>query len=417
MKNDNVIPLEKPVENEDLLTAMLRQGAKNLISRAVQAELTEFLAQYQDVVDNQGRRSVVRNGYQPAREIMTGIGPVDIKVPKTRDKSGQGIHFRSDLLPPYIKRSKSLETVLPWLYLKGISTGDFSEALASLLGEDAKGISASTISRLKQAWIQEHDVWRQRDLSGQRYVYIWADGIYFNIRGDEARQCILVIIGVTAQGNKEFLAIDDGYRESAQSWKEVLENLKSRGMNQPKLAIGDGALGFWKALQEVFGETRAQRCWVHKMNNILNKMPKGIQGKAKQHLQDIWMAEVKADAEAAFDLFLKTYQNKYPKACECLEKDREQMLAFYDFPAEHWVHIRTSNPIESTFATVRLRTAKTRSCVSRTTILTMVFRLGLSAEKGWRKLRGFKRLADVINGVKFIDGIDEKTIEDQRSAA
>ncbi len=417
MKNDNVIPLEKPVENEDLLTAMLRQGAKDLISRAVQAELTEFLAQYQDVVDDQGRRSVVRNGYQPAREIMTGIGPVDIKVPKTRDKSGQGIHFRSDLLPPYIKRSKSLETVLPWLYLKGISTGDFSEALASLLGEDAKGISAGTISRLKQAWIQEHDVWRQRDLSGQRYVYIWADGIYFNIRGDEARQCILVIIGVTAQGNKEFLAIDDGYRESAQSWKEVLENLKSRGMNQPKLAIGDGALGFWKALQEVFGETRAQRCWVHKMNNILNKMPKGIQGKAKQHLQDIWMAEVKADAEAAFDLFLKTYQNKYPKACECLEKDREQMLAFYDFPAEHWVHIRLSNPIESTFATVRLRTAKTRSCVSRTTILTMVFRLGLSAEKGWRKLRGFKRLADVINGVKFIDGIDEKTIEDQRSAA
>ena len=417
MKNDNVIPLEKPVENEDLLTAMLRQGAKNLISRAVQAELAEFLAQYQDVVDDQGRRSVVRNGYQPAREIMTGIGPVDIKVPKTRDKSGQGIHFRSDLLPPYIKRSKSLETVLPWLYLKGISTGDFSEALASLLGEDAKGISAGTISRLKQAWIQEHDVWRQRDLSGQRYVYIWADGIYFNIRGDEARQCILVIIGVTAQGNKEFLAIDDGYRESAQSWKEVLENLKSRGMNQPKLAIGDGALGFWKALQEVFGETRAQRCWVHKMNNILNKMPKGIQGKAKQHLQDIWMAEVKADAEAAFDVFLKTYQNKYPKACECLEKDREQMLAFYDFPAEHWVHIRTSNPIESTFATVRLRTAKTRSCVSRTTILTMVFRLGLSAEKGWRKLRGFRRLADVINGVKFIDGIDEKTIEDQRSAA
>ena len=417
MKNDNVIPLEKPVENEDLLTAMLRQGAKGLISRAVQAELTEFLAQYQDVVDDQGRRSVVRNGYQPAREIMTGIGPVDIKVPKTRDKSGQGIHFRSDLLPPYIKRSKSLETVLPWLYLKGISTGDFSEALASLLGEDAKGISAGTISRLKQAWIQEHDVWRQRDLSGQRYVYIWADGVYFNIRGDEARQCILVMIGVTAQGNKEFLAIDDGYRESAQSWKEVLENLKSRGMNQPKLAIGDGALGFWKALQEVFGETRAQRCWVHKMNNILNKMPKGIQGKAKQHLQDIWMAEVKADAEAAFDLFLKTYQNKYPKACECLEKDREQMLAFYDFPAEHWVHIRTSNPIESTFATVRLRTAKTRSCVSRTTILTMVFRLGLSAEKGWRKLRGFRQLADVINGVKFIDGIDEKTIEDQRSAA
>ena len=396
---------------------MLRQGAQELISKAVQAELNHFLDQYQDVVDDQGRKSVVRNGYQPERKLMTGVGPVDIQVPKTRDKSGQGIHFRSELLPPYIKRTKSIETLLPWLYLKGISTGDFSEALAALLGKDAKGLSAGTISRLKQVWSQEHDIWRKRDLSGERYVYIWADGIYFNIRGDEARQCILVIIGVTEQGNKEFLAINDGYRESEQSWKEALEDLKSRGMNQPKLAIGDGALGFWKALQKVFAETRHQRCWVHKSNNILNKMPKGIQAKAKQLIQDIWMAEAREDAETAFELFQNTYQAKYPKACDCLEKDREQMLAFYDFPAEHWIHIRTSNPIESTFATVRLRTAKTRGCVSRTTILTMVFRLGLSAEKGWRKLRGFRRLAEVINGVKFIDGIDEKTIELQRSAA
>lgn len=417
MKNDNVISLERPEENEDILTRMLRQGAQELISKAVQAELNHFLDQYQDVVDDQGRKSVVRNGYQPERKLMTGVGPVDIQVPKTRDKSGQGIHFRSELLPPYIKRTKSIETLLPWLYLKGISTGDFSEALAALLGKDAKGLSAGTISRLKQVWSQEHDIWRKRDLSGERYVYIWADGIYFNIRGDEARQCILVIIGVTEQGNKEFLAINDGYRESEQSWKEALEDLKSRGMNQPKLAIGDGALGFWKALQKVFGETRHQRCWVHKTNNILNKMPKGIQAKAKQLIQDIWMAEAREDAETAFELFQNTYQAKYPKACDCLEKDREQMLAFYDFPAEHWIHIRTSNPIESTFATVRLRTAKTRGCVSRTTILTMVFRLGLSAEKGWRKLRGFRRLAEVINGVKFIDGIDEKTIELQRSAA
>ena len=412
-----MISLERPEENEDILTRMLRQGAQELISKAVQAELNHFLDQYQDVVDDQGRKSVVRNGYQPERKLMTGVGPVDIQVPKTRDKSGQGIHFRSELLPPYIKRTKSIETLLPWLYLKGISTGDFSEALAALLGKDAEGLSAGTISRLKQVWSQEHDIWRKRDLSGERYVYIWADGIYFNIRGDEARQCILVIIGVTEQGNKEFLAINDGYRESAQSWKEALEDLKSRGMNQPKLAIGDGALGFWKALQKVFGETRHQRCWVHKTNNILNKMPKGIQAKAKQLIQDIWMAEAREDAETAFELFQNTYQAKYPKACDCLEKDREQMLAFYDFPAEHWIHIRTSNPIESTFATVRLRTAKTRGCVSRTTILTMVFRLGLSAEKGWRKLRGFRRLAEVINGVKFIDGIDEKTIELQRSAA
>jgi transposase-like protein len=303
------------------------------------------------------------------------------------------------------------------LYLKGISTGDFSEALAALLGQDAKGLSAGTISRLKQVWHQEYAVWRKRALSRQEYVYIWADGVYFNIRGDESKQCILVIIGVTAQGNKEFLAITDGYRESEQSWREVLLELKSRGMNQPKLAIGDGALGFWKALQKVFDKTRSQRCWVHKTSNILNKMPKSIQAKAKQHLQDIWMAETRKDAEKAWAQFLATYEDKYPKACECLEKDQEQMLAFYDFPAEHWIHIRTSNPIESTFATVRLRTAKTRGCVSRTTILTMVFRLGLSAEKGWRKLRGFRRLLEVINGVKFIDGIDEKTIEEQRKAA
>ena len=417
MKNDTVISLEKPVENEDLLTGMLRQGARELIATAVQAELTEFLSQFQDAVDHEGRRAVVRNGYLPEREIMTGIGPVEIKVPKTRDRSGQGIQFRSELLPPYIKRTKSIETVLPWLYLKGISTGDFSEALAALLGEDAKGLSAGTISRLKQVWNQEYDTWRQRDLSKQRYVYLWADGIYFNIRGDDARQCILVVVGVTEQGNKEFLAIEDGYRESEQSWTEVLLDLKSRGMNPPKLAVGDGALGFWKALQKIYGKTRSQRCWVHKTRNILNKMPKSIQPKAKQHIHDIWMAETRGDAERAFDRFLETYRLKYPKASECLEKDREQLLAFYDFPAEHWIHIRTSNPIESTFATVRLRTAKTRGCVSRTTILTMVFKLGLSAEKGWRKLRGFRRLAEVINGVKFIDGIDEKTIESQRSAA
>ena len=417
MKNDNVIPLETPAKNEDLLTHMLRQGARELLTKAVQAELTEFLSQYEDVVDDEGRRAVVRNGYLPERELMTGLGPVDIHVPKTRDRSGEGRHFSSALLPPYIKRTKSIETLLPWLYLKGISTGDFSEALAALLGEDAKGLSAGTISRLKQVWHEEYGAWCKRDLSHHDYVYLWADGVYFNIRGDESRQCILVIIGVTAQGNKEFLAITDGYRESEQSWSEVLLDLKNRGMNQAKLAIGDGALGFWKAMQKVFGKTRHQRCWVHKTANVLNKMPKSIQPKAKQHLQDIWMAETRKDAEKALLKFLTTYQDKYPKACECLEKDQEQMLAFYDFPAEHWVHIRTSNPIESTFATVRLRTAKTRGCVSRTTILTMVFRLGLSAEKGWRKLRGFKRLAEVINGVKFIDGIHEKTIEEQRKAA
>lgn len=417
MKNDNVIPLENPEENTDLLTGLLRSGARELITKAVQVELAEFLGLYEGVTDDLGRKQVVRNGYLPKREIMTGIGPVDIKVPKTRDKSGRKIHFRSELLPPYIKRTQSVETVLPWLYLKGISTGDFSEALAALLGKDAKGLSSGTISRLKQIWVQEYDDWRTRDLSKEHYVYIWADGIYFNIRSDDARQCILVIIGVTSQGKKEFLAIADGYRESEQSWTEVLLDMKARGFKSPKLAVGDGALGFWKALRKVFSQTLSQRCWVHKTANILNKLPKHSQDKAKQHIHDIWMAETRASAEKAFDLFVETYNAKYPKATQCLAKDREELLAFYDFPAEHWVHIRTSNPIESTFSTVRLRTKKTRGCVSRTTILTMVFKLGLSAEKGWIKLRGFRRLADVINGVKFIDGIDEKTIERQRSAA
>ncbi len=417
MSKDNVISLEKPEENADLLTGLLRAGARELITQAVHAELTEFLTRYEDVMDSLGRRQVVRNGYLPQREIMTGIGPVDIQVPKTRDKGGHGLHFRSELLPPYIKRTKSVETVLPWLYLKGISTGDFSEALAALLGKNAQGLSAGTISRLKQCWVNEYDDWRLRDLSKESYVYIWADGIYFNIRSDDARQCILVIIGVTSRGKKEFLAIEDGYRESEQSWTEVLINLKERGFKPPKLAVGDGALGFWKASKKVFGKTRSQRCWVHKTANILNKLPKHSQAKAKQYIHDIWMAETRENAEKAFDLFLKTYQLKYPKATQCLEKDREELLAFYDFPADHWVHIRTSNPIESTFSTIRLRTKKTRACVSRTTILTMVYKLGLSAEKGWRKLRGFRRLADVINGIKFIDGVDEETFERQRNAA
>jgi len=417
MNKDNVISLESPAENSDLLTGLLQSGARDLIAQAVQAELTEFLSQYEEVTDSLGRRQVVRNGYLPQREIMTGLGPVAIKVPKTRDRSGKKIHFRSEWLPPYIKRTQSVEAVLPWLYLKGISTGDFSEALAALLGKDAKGLSAGAVSRLKQCWIQEYDDWRTRDLSRERYVYIWADGIYFNVRSDDARHCILVVIGVTASGHKEFLAIEDGYRESEQSWTEALLDLKARGLRSPNLAIGDGALGFWKALRKVFGKTRSQRCWVHKTANILNKLPKPSQAKAKQAIHDVWMAATREEAGKAFDLFLETYQLKYPKATECLEKDREELLAFYDFPADHWVHIRTSNPIESTFATVRLRTAKTRGCVSRTTLLTMVFKLGLSAEKGWRKLRGFRRLADVINGVKFIDGIDEVTIERQRSAA
>ncbi len=411
MAKSNVFDLKKRDESStDLLTELLRSGARQLIAEAVEAELQGFLAQYSELKDKNGRRQIVRNGYLPEREIQTGIGKVEVKVPKVRDKSCQGIKFNSLLLPPYLRKTKSVEDVLPWLYLKGISTGDFQEALQTLLGVDATGLSSSTISRCKRVWEEEYKTWQQRRFSGKRYVYIWADGIYFNIRSDDARQCILVIIGVTDQGHKELIAIEDGYRESEKSWSELLLRTKLQGLEAaPKLAIGDGALGFWKALSQVYPETKHQRCWVHKTANVLNKLPKSVQPKVKQALHEIWMAPTKESAYNAFDRAVKIYSDKYPKAMQCLEKDRNQMLAFYDFPAIHWQHIRTSNPIESTFATVRLRTNKTRSCVSRNSILAMVYKLGISAQKRWRKLRGFKLLAEIIRGVQFKDG--EKIID------
>ncbi len=406
MSKNRVIELKKPEDiSEDPLTELLRNGARQLISDAVEVELQVLLNQYSECRNDHGHQQVVRNGYLPEREIQTGIGPVKVKVPKIRDKSGQGIKFNSALLPPYLRKTKSVEEVLPWLYLKGISTGDFQEALQALLGSEAKGLSASTVSRLKRIWEEEHETWNRRNLKSKRYVYIWADGVYFNIRSDDARQCILVIIGVTEQGRKEFLAIEDGYRESEQSWSELLLRIKAQGLQHyPQLAVGDGALGFWKALRKVFPKTKHQRCWVHKTANVLNNLPKIVQPKVKQALHEIWMAPTKKDAYKAFDIAISTYSAKYPKAMECLSKDKDEMLAFYDFPATHWQHIRTSNPIESTFATVRLRTAKTRGCVARHTILSMVYKLGQSAQKRWRRLRGFKLLAEVIRGVQFKDG-------------
>lgn len=406
MSKNKIIELKKPGEfNEDPLTELLRNGARQLISDAVEAELQELLNQYAELKNEQGHRQIVRNGYLPERSIQTGIGRVKVKVPKIRDKTGQGIKFNSALLPPYLRKTKSVEEVLPWLYLKGISTGDFQEALEALLGSDSKGLSASTISRLKSVWEQEQAAWSRRSLASKRYVYIWADGVYFNIRSDDAKQCILVIIGVTELGKKEFIAIEDGYRESEQSWSELLLRIKAQGLSQsPKLAIGDGALGFWKAMNKVFPKTKHQRCWVHKTANVLNKLPKMVQPKVKQALHEIWMAPTRKDAYEAFDIALTTYSAKYPRAMECLAKDKVEMLAFYDFPAPHWQHIRTSNPIESTFATVRLRTKKTRGCVARHTILAMVWKLGQSAQKKWRKLRGFKLLGEVIRGVQFKDG-------------
>jgi putative transposase len=410
MSNDNIISFKQPEETvNDALTELLRNGARELIAQAVDAELQELLAHHADLkVD--GKQAVVRNGYLPKRTIQTGPGDVEVQLPKVRDKSRQGIKFNSDLIPPYLKRTGSIEELLPVLYLKGISTGDFSEALKSLLGKNAKGLSAGTISRLKQQWQEEHKSWSSRDLSLKRYVYLRADGVYFNIRSEEAKQCILIVIGVTEHGRKELIAIEEGYRESTQSWTELLEDIRHRGLTvAPKLAIGDGSPGFWKAISKVYSETRHQRCWVHKTANVLNKLPKSVQPKVKEALHNIWMAETRDQAYEAFDSTVKRFGDKYTKAMDCLVKDKEQMLAFYDFPAIHWQHIRTTNPIESTFATVRLRTAKTRNAVSRATILSMVFKLAQSAEKRWRKLRGFKLLADVIDGVKFVDGEREET--------
>jgi putative transposase len=414
MRQDNVHPLQShqastttPVD--DPLTELLRRGARKLIEEAIHAELDLMLESVSHLKDEEGRRRVVRNGYLPERPIQTGIGEVTVKVPRVRDRdkaAKQKIRFTSSILPKYMRKTRSLEALIPWLYLKGVSTGDFSEALAALLGTDAPGLSQTTISRLKAVWKQEYEAWRQRDLSKKEYVYFWADGVYFNVRMDQDAQCLLVIIGATKDGRKELVAIEDGYRESTQSWREILLDLKRRGLKvAPKLAVGDGALGFWSALHEVYSTTRQQRCWVHKTANVLNNLPTSQQPKAKQRLHEIYLAQTKEKAEEAFDFFINVYEAKYPKAAACLAKDRDQLLAFYDFPAEHWRHLRTTNPIESTFATVRLRTAKVRGCFSRETVLTMVFRLAQCAEKTWRRLNGSPLLADVLAGIRYIDGI------------
>jgi putative transposase len=409
MTEDTVVAFCAPEGfSPDPLTDLLRRGARDLIAQAVEAELAAFLEAHSDQTDGAGRRRLVRHGHLPERDVQTGIGAVPVKVPRVRDRAPEGasLRFTSTILPPYLRRARSIEELLPWLYLKGISTGDFSEALAALLGPDAPGLSASTITRLKADWWDDYERWSKRDLSARNYVYFWADGIYFTPRLDEDRQCMLVIVGADEWGNKDVLGLIDGFRESTQSWRELLMDLKRRGLEAaPKLAVGDGAMGFWAALHEVYGKTRAQRCWVHKTANVLNAMPKSVQPKAKVHLKDIWMAETKADADTAFDFFIEAYGVKYDRAVKCLTKDRADLLAFYDFPAEHWKHIRTTNPIESTFATVRHRTTKTKGCLSRKTALAMTHQLMLSAKKKWRKLDGQNRLPEIIQGVEFRDGI------------
>ena len=406
MDKNNVVDLNNRDTTTDALSEMLQSGAQQLIHQAVQIELAEVLEQYGDRLTAYGKAGVVRNGYLPKREILTGIGPVTVRIPKIRSKTGVPVTFHSALVPPYVRKSQSIEAALPWLYLKGISTGEMASALKVLVGPDAKGLSANTISRLKQEWGVQYQQWRETPLDRDQWVYIWADGIYSGLRAETAKLCALVIIGVNERGEKHFLAIEDGVRESTQSWREVLLKLRSRGMNAPQLATGDGAMGFWAALDEIYPETRHQRCWVHKTANVLNALPKLSQPKAKQALHEIWQAETKGNAEKAFDQFILAYENKYPKATLCLQKDREELMAFFDYPAQHWQSIRTSNPIESTFATIRHRTKRSKGCLSRDGMLHMLYKLGQCAEGNWRKLPGFDYLAKVIKGVQFKDGIE-----------
>jgi len=408
MKNDEPVGSEnQAAEKNSLLEEIIREGARKVLQAAIEHEVGAYIDMFKDLKDEAGKRMVVRHGFLPERDLLTGIGPLSVKQPRVRDKR-EGKSFTSAILPRYMRRVPSLDNLIPVLYLKGISTGDFTEALEAILGENAKGLSASTVVRLKKQWEQDFRTWTKRDLSGTRYVYFWADGIHFNVRLEDTenkRQCILVIIGAREDGTKELVAVNDGYRESKLSWMELLSSLKERGLSQgPKLAIGDGALGFWAALREAYPECEEQRYWVHKTANILDKMPKSVQPRAKERIHDIYLAPTKEQALVAYNSFITLYGKKFPEACECLSKDKEVLFAFYNFPAEHWIHIRTTNPIESTFATVRLRTEKTKGCGTRLATLVMVFKLVLETKKTWKKIKGYRLIPKVLEGVTFIDG-------------
>jgi transposase-like protein len=423
MKDDtSVIPFRQPESIEDPLTEIAREGARRMLATAMEAEIADFIEQFAEERLPDGRQRVVRHGYGPEREIQTGIGALAVRRPKVRDRAASGdggerIRFTSHILPRWARRSRSLDALLPVLYLRGISTGDFQEALSALVGPDAPNLSPSVISRLTADWGQEYDHWQRRDLSARHYVYIWADGIYLQARMEPAAECMLVVIGATPEGKKELIGFQVGTRESAQSWRELLVDLKARGLAvSPKIAIGDGALGFWKALEEVFPATGHQRCWLHKIVNVLNEVPKSLAPQIKSDLNEICRAPDRSTATAALDIFVEKYGAKYAKAVACLTKDRDPLLAFFDFPAEHWDHLRTTNPIESVFATVRHRTVRTKGALSQRTAKLMVFKLVMAASKTWRRLKGQSQLPKVITGVRFNDGIEEKPTSDHRAA-
>ena len=410
-KTSNIVALRQPDDIDDPLTNILRAGARQLLAQAVEIEIETFLATVKDLKLTDGRARVVRHGYGPARRIATGIGPVEVARAKIRDRGAAGdserIRFSSAILPLWARRSRSLDALLPVLYLRGISSGDFQEALTALLGKDAQNLSPAVISRLTAEWQGEYERWQKRDLSVRRYVYVWADGVFLQARMEDHGECMLVLIGATPEGKKELIGFQVGVRESAQSWRELLIDVKQRGLQiAPEIAVGDGALGFWKALDEVFPGTRHQRCWVHKTVNVLDKVPLSVQANMKKDLREVYWAPNRAAAEAAIDVFAEKYRAKYGRAVECLAKDRDALLAFYDFPAEHWEHLRTTNPIESVFATVRHRTVRTKGSLSSTTARLMVFKLAIAASKTWRRLKGTNQLPKVIAGVKFNDGIE-----------
>jgi transposase-like protein len=407
----NVVRLRQPEELEDPLTDILRSGARRLLALAVELEAEAFLAGMQDLKLPDGRDRLVRHGYGPERMIQTGIGPVAVSRVKIRDRGaasdGDRVRFSSSILPKWARRTRSLDALLPILYLRGISTGDFQEALAALLGRDAPNLSPSVIARLSAEWQAEYEHWQRRDLSARRYVYLWADGVYLQARMEEHAECMLVMIGATPEGGKELVGFQVGVRESAQSWRELLVEVKRRGLTiAPEIAVGDGALGFWKALDEIYPGTRHQRCWVHKTANVLNKVPRTVQATMKVDLREIHGAETRSAAEAAIDIFAEKYGAKYARAVECLTKDRDALLTFYDFPAEHWDHLRTSNPIESVFATVRHRTVRTKGSLSPSTARLMVFKLVMAASKTWRGLKGGNQLPKVVAGATFRDGTE-----------
>jgi transposase-like protein len=423
MKDDTTItPLHQPGTILDPLTEIAREGARRMLAAALKAEAASFVALFEDERLPDGRQRVVHHGTGPERTIQTGIGAIPVARQKVRDRAthlpGQEkIRFTSAILPRWARRTRSLEALLPVLYLRGISTGDFQEALAALLGREAPNLSPSVIGRLKEDWQSDYERWQRRDLSARRYVYIWADGVYLQARMEDDAACMLVIIGATPEGKKELVGFQVGVRESAQSWRELLVDLKARGLSAaPEIAVGDGAMGFWRALEEIFPTTRHQRCWQHKLVNILNKVPKSVQPSMKADLREVRDAPDRATADRAIAVFAEKYGAKYPKAVDCLTKDRGTLLAFFDFPAEHWDHLRTANPIESVFATVRHRTVRTKGALSQKTARLMVFKLVMAASKTWRRLKGETVLPLILAGVTFTDGVAVTATVDQRAA-